>query len=203
MISATLAARIAAGLVAALLSVRGGVGLYAWRVAEGLEKPAYEMLARLPDGVELREYGGYLVAESAMQSSGANGGFRSITKFIFGGNSAGEQMAMTAPVRTTGQSMSFVVPKKCVTYNYYYYYYHVLQLTFLQVRHRGRHPQAPQRQRRPPQGRGTALPGGRVLPGQLAAPGQGGRAARAHRAGACDRRARAQVGRRVRRVPVP
>jgi hypothetical protein len=46
----------------------------------------------------------------------ANGGFRKLAGYIFGGNDQGKSIAMTAPVRMeisdTGSSMSFVMPEK-------------------------------------------------------------------------------------------
>lgn len=46
----------------------------------------------------------------------ANGGFRKLAGYIFGGNDQGKSIAMTAPVRmemsSTGSSMSFVMPEK-------------------------------------------------------------------------------------------
>ena len=57
-----LLARIASGVLGALFTLRYGVGLYAWRVSNLLERPRYATLATLPGGVEIRQYEPYVVA---------------------------------------------------------------------------------------------------------------------------------------------
>lgn len=97
-------------------SLRYGLGLYAWRISNKLEKPAYEIIGRLGKGVELRRYGGYTTAEvnfvhpESMRAATSQG-FKKVAGFIFGKNrnrgsrlsqpseGRGAAMAMTAPVR--------------------------------------------------------------------------------------------------------
>mmetsp|Transcript_1755 Transcript_1755/g.2420 ORF Transcript_1755/g.2420 Transcript_1755/m.2420 type:complete len:248 (+) Transcript_1755:132-875(+) len=110
-------------VTAALLgTLRYGAGLYAWRVAERLEKPAYTIIKRLSGGVELRQYEPYLIAETTLAEGGfsARDGFRTCAGYIFGKNrprrgflasnndASSEKMAMTAPVRISGETKSSV-----------------------------------------------------------------------------------------------
>eukprot|EP00568_Trieres_chinensis_P012812 CAMPEP_0183294434 /NCGR_PEP_ID=MMETSP0160_2-20130417/2782_1 /TAXON_ID=2839 ORGANISM="Odontella Sinensis, Strain Grunow 1884" /NCGR_SAMPLE_ID=MMETSP0160_2 /ASSEMBLY_ACC=CAM_ASM_000250 /LENGTH=258 /DNA_ID=CAMNT_0025455765 /DNA_START=61 /DNA_END=840 /DNA_ORIENTATION=+ len=112
----TVIGRVLIGALAALASLRTGVGLYAWRAANVLESPAYSVVGRLPGGVELRRYESYLVAETTIPvggfREGTAGGFRKCASYIFGQNvprkgggaAGGEKMAMTAPVRVAGRA---------------------------------------------------------------------------------------------------
>ena len=43
-------------ILAALVSLRMGLGVYAWKTANALERPSYRKLCMLDGGVELREY---------------------------------------------------------------------------------------------------------------------------------------------------
>lgn len=101
-------------LLALLAGTRVTVGLAAWRAAERLEKPTYTLLRRLPNRVELRLYDPFLVAETAVPrpsaaesakspTSSTGMGFRSVAKYIFGGNRQKVKMAMTAPVITSSR----------------------------------------------------------------------------------------------------
>ncbi len=68
-------------------------------IALATEEPAFELLAQR-DKVEVRRYPPTLQAITEMPGGdGANGGFRRLAGFIFGGNSTGESIAMTAPVQ--------------------------------------------------------------------------------------------------------
>ena len=40
-----------------------GVGVFAWRTANALERPAYTVLQKLGSGVELRRYEPYVIDE--------------------------------------------------------------------------------------------------------------------------------------------
>jgi len=66
-----------------------------------IETPDYQILQKLGETVEVREYPEVTVAttvvEGDIQRSG-NTGFRRLAKYIFGENQAGEKIAMTAPV---------------------------------------------------------------------------------------------------------
>jgi hypothetical protein len=119
----SIAARIVVGLIAALGSLRFGTGIYFWRVTEALERPTYTVIEKLSDGVELRQYEPYLIAETIVDGVGfrepTRDGFRACAGYIFGKNkpasSSGwfakgqqkqepEKMAMTAPVRVSGEA---------------------------------------------------------------------------------------------------
>lgn len=130
------ALRIVAGVIAAAASLRFGAGVYFWRVTEALERPIYTVVAKLSDGVEIRRYEPYLIAETVVQQGEGfreptRDGFQACAKYIFGRNKkkqtwsgwfasstsfsnaeapASEKMAMTAPVRVSGQ-----VPKETVS----------------------------------------------------------------------------------------
>ena len=72
-----LAIRIVAGVIAAVASLRLGTGIYVWRVTEALERPTYEVVAKLADGVEIRRYEPYLIAETVVDKGV---GFREPTR---------------------------------------------------------------------------------------------------------------------------
>lgn len=119
--------RLVIGGVAVLTSVRYGAGLYFWRQTEALERPSYTVIKKLSDGVELRRYEPYLIAETTVNGAGFReptaDGFRACAGYIFGENKPrrqrsdeGEKMAMTAPVRVSqsnppvGEKMSMTAP---------------------------------------------------------------------------------------------
>lgn len=106
MLGATSALSLAGRLLLALLAVAGtgrvGLGLFAWRAAERLERPQYSVLRRLEGGVEVRRYEPYVIAETSVvgdERMQSKEGFRKCAGYIFGKNRAEEKMAMTAPVR--------------------------------------------------------------------------------------------------------
>jgi len=93
-------------------TLRYSAGLYFWRQTELLERPRYEVTEKLSDGVELRRYQPYLIAETTVDGEGFREptaqGFRTCAGYIFGKNKArnggiAERMAMTAPVRVESQ----------------------------------------------------------------------------------------------------
>jgi hypothetical protein len=104
--------KILIGGAAILTSVRYAGGLYAYIETEKLERPTYEVIAQLPEGVEIRRYEPYLIAETTVQESGfreaGRQGFGACASYIFGKNKSrnrsgeSEKMAMTAPVRLDG-----------------------------------------------------------------------------------------------------
>lgn len=64
------------------------------------ERPKYKVL-KSHDGVEVREYATYVVAETVVKAGrqeAGNEGFRRLAGYIFGKNRGGEKIAMTAPV---------------------------------------------------------------------------------------------------------
>jgi hypothetical protein len=103
--------RFVIGGLAVLTSIRYGTGLYFWRETEKLERPSYTVIQKLTNGVELRQYEPYLIAETTVDGVGfrepTGDGFRVCAGYIFGKNKPrngrdAEKMAMTAPVRVAG-----------------------------------------------------------------------------------------------------
>lgn len=97
---------------------RISIGLFAWRAANALERPSYTVLQALGDGVELRQYSPYVVAETKIAAptmkAGSGKGFQTVAGYIFGKNKPRAKMAMTAPVRisakTGGAQMAMTAP---------------------------------------------------------------------------------------------
>ena len=109
----SLIGRVLAVLLAVLGSARLGVGIFAWRAANVLERPDYTVIRKLPGGVELRRYAAYTIAETAVKTSSmreaSSTGFRTVAGYIFGKNKPSEKMRMTAPVRMStsgGEAMA-------------------------------------------------------------------------------------------------
>lgn len=71
-------------------------------VAMAIEQPKYRALKEFGDGIEMRQYGTYLVAETAVSAADAdeagNLAFKRLGGYIFGGNQSKQSIAMTAPV---------------------------------------------------------------------------------------------------------
>lgn len=110
-------AKVASYVVVALLAIRYAGGIYAWHTENRLEQPAYEVVMRLPGGVEVRRYESYNIAEATIKAGlkeATSSGFQLVAGYIFGKNvprdkarflrpppppEVSEKMAMTAPVR--------------------------------------------------------------------------------------------------------
>ena len=118
--------KVIGGIVGALVTIRYGLGLYAWRVSELLERPKYSVVEKLPGGIEIRAYEAYVIAEATIkgttmrQSMGP--GFGACAGYIFGGKNrvrgvslkrTSRSMSMTAPVRmemsSAATKVSFVM----------------------------------------------------------------------------------------------
>lgn len=72
--------------------------------SQALEEPAYEVARSLGDGVELRRYAPYVVAEVTLPVDAAEAGsaaFPILAGYIFGKNRGEQRFAMTAPVTQT------------------------------------------------------------------------------------------------------
>jgi hypothetical protein len=70
-------------------------------MAHGVEEPEFAIIGDLGD-VEIRSYEAAVQAVTILRDSGeTTQGFRRLAGFIFGGNDAGQKIAMTAPVQET------------------------------------------------------------------------------------------------------
>lgn len=84
----------------ALLSGLAVAGCSVVGVRGGTEEPPYTVDARLGE-IEVRTYGPRLAAETFVEGgeeAARNAGFRRLAAYIFGGNTARQDIAMTAPV---------------------------------------------------------------------------------------------------------
>jgi hypothetical protein len=109
--------RVIVAAAAVLATARYGAGFYFYKQTEKLERPKYTVLRELPNGVELRQYEPYLIAETTVDGTGFREptaqGFQACAGYIFGKNKGpkeAEKMAMTAPVRVTGGDSSSKEP---------------------------------------------------------------------------------------------
>lgn len=95
--------------MAARLSV---LAVLTWSaLAIATESPKYEVLKKY-DGFEVRQYAGSVVAETEVEASrreAGNQAFGRLAGFIFGGNTAKKEIAMTAPV-TQSQRIAMTSP---------------------------------------------------------------------------------------------
>ena len=103
-----------------LLSVGGVLGLWSGYTVfyEGnLESPQYSVLEK-EDGFELRSYESFRIAQTQRGSGEMElrQGFRTIARYIFGGNSENKSLSMTTPViqenLQEGMNVSFVMSAK-------------------------------------------------------------------------------------------
>jgi hypothetical protein len=80
----------------AILAAIGGV----FGIRSGTEEPRFTVVERV-GAVEIRHYGPRLAAETTVPGdaiTARNAGFRAVAGYIFGANTAGSSIAMTAPV---------------------------------------------------------------------------------------------------------
>ena len=85
-----------------------------------IETPKYKLIKK-ESGFEVRDYGPMIVASTSVESNysdAASIGFRRIAGYIFGGNSAGMKIDMTAPVITNAPAtveiyeIQFIMPSR-------------------------------------------------------------------------------------------
>ena len=85
------------GIIASLLSVWAG---YTEFYEGNLGQPEYSVIEE-SHGIEIRRYDPFVIASTQLGEAGDEGlstGFRVLAGYIFGGNTPGEKLAMTAPV---------------------------------------------------------------------------------------------------------
>jgi hypothetical protein len=73
-------------------------------MSQAIEEPAYELLHKLGDSVEIRRYAPYVVAEVLIAGPAGEAGnqaFPILAGYIFGKNKGERKFAMTAPVTQT------------------------------------------------------------------------------------------------------
>jgi hypothetical protein len=80
----------------------------------GTEQPRYDVLERIGDNIEIRQYGPRIAAETIVDmSDNARGdAFRLIAGYIFGANNTSEKVAMTSPVEISspGTKIAMTAP---------------------------------------------------------------------------------------------
>ena len=91
--------------LAAPLAAWIGWGVY---IIVTTERPDYEVVRSLADGMEIRDYDAQTWISTDMESD--RSAFPVLASYIFGGNVEDERIAMTAPV-ITGRRMSFILPE--------------------------------------------------------------------------------------------
>jgi hypothetical protein len=74
------------------------------------EQPAYAVVQRLDQGVEIRAYAPRLAVETDTRGQGDGAAFGRLFRYITGANRAAGRIAMTAPVETGGQRVAMTVP---------------------------------------------------------------------------------------------
>lgn len=95
--------------IATLLTFSGLLGS---PFAMAIEEPEYEIL-QVAENVDFRRYDPYIVAAVDVRGAAADRtAFRILAGYIFGDNSSGEKMAMTAPVEKRGDEYAFVMERK-------------------------------------------------------------------------------------------
>jgi len=94
--------------------------LIAFDLIMAIETPKYKLIKK-ESGFEVRDYGPMIVASTSVESNysdAASIGFRRIASYIFGGNSAGMKIDMTAPVITNTPAarkiyeIQFIMPSR-------------------------------------------------------------------------------------------
>lgn len=90
-------------------------------VRSGTEQPKYDVVERIGEGVEVRQYGERIAAQVTVRrggrSSNENAAFGALAGYIFGKNKAQSDIAMTTPVQTAvpGQSEKIAMTSPVAT----------------------------------------------------------------------------------------
>lgn len=85
-------------------------------IRSGYEQPAYEVVDRVGEEVEIRRYGNRLAAETVVEAGAGEDArdraFRRLFDYISGANRGGPEIAMTAPVETSApaEEIAMTVP---------------------------------------------------------------------------------------------
>jgi SOUL heme-binding protein len=85
-------------------------------VNRGLERPHYDVIERIGDAVEIRQYSKRIAAETTVEASKSDNprgeAFRVIAGYLFGANKGRQKIDMTAPVAITssGQKIAMTAP---------------------------------------------------------------------------------------------
>ena len=83
-------------------------GCSVFGIRSGTEQPAYEVVDRMGEDIEIRRYGERLAAEVTVEGEdemeARDAAFRILAGYIFGDNQAAEEIAMTAPVSVERRS---------------------------------------------------------------------------------------------------
>ena len=85
-----------------VLSVFGIRGTY--------EQPAYRVVQVLEPGIEIRAYGPRVAVETPVADGGESAAFERLFRYIAGANTAGRDVAMTAPVEQAPRRVAMTVP---------------------------------------------------------------------------------------------
>lgn len=80
--------------------------------ASATEEPRYEVVRQIADGIELRRYAPYVVAEVVLDARAADAGsqaFPILAGYIFGKNKGQRRLEMTAPVTQSAAPMKLAM----------------------------------------------------------------------------------------------
>jgi hypothetical protein len=81
-------------------------------VRDGTEEPKYDVIGQV-GAVEIRQYGPRIAAETAVagdEIAARSEGFRRLAGYIFGANTSGAKVAMTAPVAQSSETIAMTAP---------------------------------------------------------------------------------------------
>jgi SOUL heme-binding protein len=85
-------------------------------INRGIEQPHYNVIERIGDAVEIRQYSKRIAAETTVEASKSDNprgkAFRAIAGYIFGANKGGRKIDMTSPVEITssGKKIAMTAP---------------------------------------------------------------------------------------------